>query len=306
MRGLSWRTISLRDFAHELLEAKQPMNLRQLHYEVFGAAKIDYDNATPDYKRLSRVTSASRRRHRQAELKGYGHVFVGWEIPHEWIVDELRLGERVSVWNDVANYVDTVRDSYRRDLWQDQPVHVEVWAEKASVLGSLRPVTREFGLTLRACRGFGSTGMEGQIGNLFAGIEKPINVFYLGDHDASGDVIDKDIHRRVEEASGKEFTMKRLAIFPEDIKRFNLPPQKIKSSDSRSAAFKKKYGEDSPTVELDALPVDELRSRVRRAIEELTDADRWNRQIKIQEAELKCIVDLAARMKLLPPVQTTT
>jgi hypothetical protein len=294
MRGLSRRTIELRDFARELLAGLHPMNLRQLHYTIFSAAKIDYQNTQPDYKRLSRVTTDSRRRHRRAQLMGYD---AGDEIPHDWIVDELREGEMVSVWDDAAGYIDAVKSSYRRDLWQDQPVYVEIWSEKASVLGSLRPVTQEFGVMLRPCRGYGSTGMEGQIGNLFEDIEKPIHIFYLGDHDPSGRDIERDIHLRIQEASGKTVRMTRLAIHPEDIKRFHLPPQKIKTTDSRAKGFKRQYGKNAATVELDALPVEELRLRVRNAIEALIDKKRWNRQIAIQEVEFKCISDLAEQVR---------
>ena len=214
-------------------------------------------------------------------------------------VDELREGEMVSVWYGVASYMETVKVSYRRDLWQDQPAHVEIWSEKASVLGSLRPVTQELSVMLRACRGFGSTGMEGQIGSLFEGIQKPIHVFYLGDHDPSGHDIERDIHTRCQEASGKNFAMSRLAIHPEDIQRFHLPPQQIKSTDSRSAAFQRRFGRQAPTVELDALPVEELRSRVRKAAQELIEVDRWNRQIGIQEVELKCISDFTEQVRTL-------
>jgi hypothetical protein len=126
-------------------------------------------------------------------------------------------------------------------------------------------------------------------------------VFFLGDHDPSGDDIERDIYHRAQKASGKDFIIQRLAIHPEDIQRFNLPPQKIKNTDSRSAGFKKKYGEEAPTVELDALPVDELRRRVREAVEGLIDYDLWNRQIQVEEVELASIADIAERMKSLPP-----
>ena len=101
-------------------------------------------------------------------------------IPHDWIVDELREAEMVSMWQDLRGYLDTVKRSYRRDNWQDQPHYTELWSEKATVLGSMRPITQELGVMLRACRGFGSTGMEGQVGNLFESIHKPITVFYIG------------------------------------------------------------------------------------------------------------------------------
>ncbi|MGC2764947.1 MAG: hypothetical protein WB607_05540 [Candidatus Acidiferrum sp.] len=62
---------------------------------------------------------------------------------------------------------------------------------------------------------------------------------------------------------GMYFRMERLAIHPEDIRTFRLPPLKVKSTDSRAAGFKKKYGKQC--VELDALPVAELRRRIQMA-----------------------------------------
>jgi len=156
---------------------------------------------------------------------------------------------------------------------------------------------------IRVCHGFGSTGMEGNVGETFADIArqgKQIMVFYVGDHDPSGHSIEEDIHRREQNASGIEFTMKRLAIHPEDIARFNLPPQKIKATDSRAAGFKERFGKHAPTVELDALPVAELKRRVDVAISGLIDVEQWNRQIQVQEVELKCIRDIADRFRNLP------
>jgi hypothetical protein len=299
MRGLSKRTIELIDFARELLEAFHPMNLRQLHYQIFSAEKINYQNIQADYKRLSRVTSAARRRYRQAELRGELPVENG--IPPDWIIDELREGEMPCVWDDAAGYMDATRRDYRRDLWQDQPVYCEVWSEKATVLASLRPITHELGVRLRPCRGYGSCGMENDIGYLFEDIEKPIHIFFLGDFDPSGDDIERDIHKRTQNASGRTFTVTRLAIHKEDIRRFRLPPKKIKDKDSRSAGFRKKHGNNASTVELDALPVEELRRRVREAIEGLIDWNRWNRQVRIQEVELGRISEVVEQFRTLPP-----
>jgi hypothetical protein len=288
-------------FARQLLERHHPMTLRQLHYAIFSASKIAYDNTPNDYKRLSRVTTKARRDYRSLELAGRSDLL---DLPHlirpDWIVDELREAEIVSMWDNVQGYLDTVKHAYRRNNWQDQPHHCELWSEKATVLGSMRPITQDFGVMLRACRGFGSTGMEGQVGDLFEGIHKPITVFYLGDHDPSGHDIQRDIHHRVQEASGKKFDMIRLAIHPEDIKAFNLPPQLIKATDSRAAGFKRRFGAKAPTVELDALPVEELRRRVSQAIEDLIDFDLWNRQIAVQQVELKSIADFADHVKNLP------
>jgi hypothetical protein len=56
MRGLSAKTLELIAFARRLLAELHPMTLRQLHYAIFSAAKIAYDNTPADYKRLSRAT----------------------------------------------------------------------------------------------------------------------------------------------------------------------------------------------------------------------------------------------------------
>ena len=300
MRGLSARTKELIAYAYSLLEADHPQTLRQLHYAIFSRRKIQYENNQADYKRLSRATTIARRAHRAVELgnpRGPQSKFV---IPSRWMVDETRAAEMVSVWQDWSDYVKAVKRSYRRDNWQDQPNYCEVWSEKGTIMGAIRPVADRLGITLRVCHGFSSTGMEGEVGRLFEGIEKQITVFYLGDHDPSGHVIEEDIHRRAQAASGLEFTMERLAIHQGDIRAFNLPPQRIKSTDTRATSFRRRFGADAPTVELDALPAAELRRRVHNAVSELIDFGPWNRQLAVQEVECKCIEEFADKMKHLP------
>jgi hypothetical protein len=310
MRGLAEKTVTLALYAYRLLEELHPMTLRQLHYAIFSKSEIDYQNDKASYRRLSEVTSMSRRLNRgiELELSSYQDCLRVLKlkhktIPHDWIVDETREGEMVNVFTDGAEYADVVKVGYRRDYWQTQPNHCEVWSEKGTVKGSIRPVADELGITVRVCHGFGSTGMEGQVGNIFEGIRKDITVFYVGDHDPSGHVIERDIHRRAEIASGKSFDMIRLAIHAEDIRLFNLPPQRIKESDSRSRGFKDRFGEHAETVELDALPVDELRRRITGNVSALIDFDLWNQQKATEEIEFACITSFAETLKSLPQLQ---
>lgn len=93
MRGLSEKTIELILFAKTLLEANWPMTLRQLHYGVFSASKIDYDNTEADYKRLSRATTKARRLYRAHELAGNPeHLMPDHAFSPTWMVDELARG----------------------------------------------------------------------------------------------------------------------------------------------------------------------------------------------------------------------
>jgi hypothetical protein len=284
---------------NQILDEDHPQTLRQLHYQIFSRGALDYQNDVPSYRRLSRVLTKARRVYRQWELYDGDGDPPADSVPADWIVDELRRPEKVSVWTNAAEYIDCVRVSYRRDSWQDQPYYVELWGEKATVLGSMRPIMRKYGITLRVCRGFGSAGMEDQVGRLFEGIGKPIIVFYIGDHDASGDLIGEDMHGRVEEASGVSFEMKRLAVHADDIKVFGLPPQRIKEKDVRAKRFREKFGKNAKTVELEALPVAELKRRVEEAIEALIDFTPWNRQVMVENVEMTCIADLAKTMKAI-------
>jgi len=300
MRGLSKSTTELIEYAYQLLAADHPQTLRQLHYAIFSRQEIAYSNNQADYKRLSRATTVARRAYRAWELAGETGVRPKCAIPPAWMVDETRQREMVSVWRDAEEYVEAVKASYRRDNWQDQPNYCEVWSEKATILGAIRPVTRKWGVAVRVCHGFGSTGMDAQVGTLFEELGKEITVFYLGDHDPSGHVIEQDIHRRVKNASGVNFRMVRLAIHASDIALFKLPPQAIKPSDSRAASFRRRFGSNAATVELDALPAAELRKRVDKSVRSLIDRERWNRQVAVQQVELNCIADFAERIRNLP------
>jgi hypothetical protein len=304
MRGLANETIKLIMFARSLLAELHPMTLRQLHYAIFSAAVLAYENTAKAYKRLSVVTSRARNDYRALELAGETKALESQLlIPPEWMVDEQRPPEMVSMWDNVNEFLDTVKGAYRRDYWQNQPGHTEVWSEKATVLGSLRPLKQKYGVTLRPCKGFGSTTIKQDIGRLFEGISKPITIYFVGDFDPSGDQIDADMKRKVEAASGREFEMLRLAIFQEDIKTYGLPPQKINDDDSRAKRFRKKYGKNAKTVELDALPVEVLRDRVEAAILSEIDQEQWNRTLMVEQVELKCIADFVERVKNLPQAE---
>ena len=299
-RGLSENTKELIRFANEVLSDTHPQTLRQLHYAIFSLNRIDYQNDSRSYRRLSEHLTGARRRFRQWELAGEMGDQPEYSIDWRWIVDEGRKPEKASFWEDAKEYIECVREGYRRDRWQDQPEYIELWGEKATVLQAMRPIIFEWGITLRVSRGFGSSSMENQVGELFAKIGKPITVLYIGDHDPSGHLIEEELHGRVEKASGVRFDMRRLAIHQKDIARFKLPPQKKKQSTHDVPGFIKQYGEQ--TVELEALPARELRRRVEYRIRAHIDFDRWGQQEIVEAAEVECIARFADTIANLPQV----
>jgi hypothetical protein len=257
------------------------MPLRQLYYRLVSAEILE--NTRSDYCRLSRVLTRAREED---------------DIPFDWIVDRSRPTYSPSVFDNLNDGLKALRDCYRREYWNDQPFHCEVWCEKDAVIGSIQPVTDDLGVTLRVGRGFNSATRVHEIAALFAATEKPIRVFYLGDHDPSCRCIEVELFTRALRYGTGEFEMKRLAIHAADITEFNLPPLRVKDTDSRAKMFRAEHGNEC--VELDALPPDELRRRVREAIESLLDHEAWDRAIAIEEVERESIETVVTRMRAYP------
>ena len=85
---------------------------------------------------------------------------------------------------------------YRRDLWLNQPVDVEVWLEKDALSGVIWPVTSEWDVPLMVTRGYPSrpTFLHGAAEEM-ASTTRTTHVYYIGTLHPSG----KDIPRMVEE-----------------------------------------------------------------------------------------------------------
>jgi hypothetical protein len=268
-------TTRLISAAQRILAVEQPMTLRQLFYRLVSTGEIQ--NTRADYQRLSSITSRARER---------------GEIPFEYIVDRSRPEYAPYVFDNTREYLAAISNGYRRNYWADQPVHVEIWTEKDALTGSISDVTNELGVTVRVGRGFVSASKAYEIAALFGGIKKLIHVFYLGDHDPSGRCIESEIRARVQRYGSGSFRMRRLAIHRGDIRKFRLPPLRIKDADPRAAAFFARHGANC--VEVDALPPSELRRRIKDAVVDLMDTDRWNRAVAVERVEQASIANAVA------------
>lgn len=292
------RITRLIELATGILDEEFPMTVRQLFYRLVSVGALE--NRRNDYVKVSRIMTIARNDGR-----------VEWDA----IVDRSRADYAPTVWEDAAEYVDTLKVGYRKDYWHTQPAHVEIWVEKDAVVGSIEELTNDLGVRLRPGKGFQSTTKVHEIAELFSRIKKPIFVYYLGDHDASGRKAEDELKDRVHSHllnllldrdsdhgsigrayAGTYFSMERLAIHPEDIRTYRLPPLKVKSTDPRAPGFRAKYG--NRCVELDALPVVELRRRIQTAVEQHIDSDSWARAINVEKAETQSIVEFAERMKV--------
>lgn len=276
-------TTALIDAAARILKAENPMTVRQLFYRLVSVELVP--NSRAAYQRVSGVMTKARNDGR---------------VDFDWIADRSRPEYAVNAFADPAEYGEAVKRSYRKDYWATQPGYCEIWCEKDAIIGSIQATASDLGVTVRVGRGFLSTTKAHEIASHFARITKPITAFYLGDHDPSGRNIETDFKTRISGYGSGPFTLKRLAIHAADIAKFHLPPLRVKLSDSRAGEFLSRYSDRC--VELDALPPNELRRRIREAVEALLDRNLWDRAIAVEKVEIASIVDTVARRPRLKPV----
>ena len=301
-RGEWGKTTRIINEAVEILTAEHPMTLRQCFYRLVSREIIK--NNKPDYQMLSRILTKARNDER---------------VDFAWIADRSRPTYAPCVFDNPAAYAETVKRIYRKDYWKTQSRYVEIWTEKDSVTGSIEDVTDELGVTIRVGRGYSSTTRAHEIAQHFRSMlnqGKYIRVFYLGDFDPDGEVIEQDIARRINGYIAKSyasesawasighsgehhfFQIERLAIDGDDIEEFNLPPLRVKDTSANSKAFRRKHG--NKCVELDALPVSELRDRIRQALTNLIDHELWDRAVAVEKVELQSILSSMELWKSLP------
>jgi hypothetical protein len=256
--GRHSKTVKLIELAAEILEVEHPMTVRQVYYQLVSRQVIE--NSGGSYQAMCNAI-------RDARLEGL--------IPWEYIEDRLRRPRRVSMWSDLQDFGETVRRSYRRDIWDTQPMLLEAWLEKDALSGIFEEELEPFGITLNVGRGYdGWSSIHGASERYGAGDGtgggKHVVILYFGDHDPSGDDMLRSLRDRLA-SLGSHPDIERVAILHEDIERYDLPPNFANSSDTRARGFIAAYGNQA--VELDALPVDVLRQRLIEAITSRMDMD---------------------------------
>ncbi len=247
------KTLALIEEARSVLSEYNPMTLRQVYYQLVSRQVLE--NSRSSYQRLSRALVEAR----QQGL-----------IPWEWIEDRVRRPREVGMWPDVADFLETIRHSYRKDVWESQPRYVEVWLEKDALSGIFEDITRAFGVTLVVGRGYNSWSAYYGAACRFADREKPITILYFGDFDPSGE----DMVRAMRDSLRFFETcpeIEKVALTRQDVADYNLPPDFTKKTDSRARAFIEKHGDLA--VELDALSLPVLREKVGKAIAQNLDLD---------------------------------
>jgi hypothetical protein len=237
----------IREAIHSTLARYQPMTVRQVFYQLVSQGVIEKKES--EYK------------HTVARL--LGEMRLDGKIPFGWIADNTRWMRKPRSYSDVEQALRRTAETYRRSVWDNQNRYVEIWLEKDALAGVLYEVTQEWDVPLMVTRGYASLSYLHDAAEAIAAIDKPAYLYYFGDYDPSGLDITRSVEARLREfAPEASITFRRIAVTVEQIEQWHLQTRPTKKKDSRSKNF------IGGSVELDAIPPDELRRLVRHSIEQ--------------------------------------
>lgn len=222
------------------------LTLRQLHYQlVSNNWIINHDSA---YKKLGNILDDCR----------YSGL-IDWDA----IEDRGRVPYIPYAVNNVDHALQDTVDQYRLDRQRGQKNHVELWTEKDALSGILRRTTEKYHIQLVVNKGYTSSSA------VYTAYQRIIDncvdsgrttILYFGDHDPSGLDMVRDIRDRltlmVEKGrygfdADSVFEVIPIGLTMQQIKKYKLPPNPTKLTDSRSDNYISLYGKTC--WEVDAL-----------------------------------------------------
>lgn len=268
----------------EVLAADHPQSVRHVFYRLTDPRlPVPIEKSEKGYCQLQ---------HRCTVMRREG------KLPYSWFADSSRRGYFTYTYRDAADFVLAMQSYYRADLWRDAEARCEVWCESRSIAGVLLGTCKELAVDLYPCGGFPSLSFvhDAAILTNRLGDPRPLHVFYIGDYDPAGVLIDSNLERelRLHLDDDIDLHFRRLAINPDQIERYDLPTKPRKKTDKRALHIRE-------TVEAEAMPAHLLRQIVREAVEALLPAGALYAAQAAEQSERAHLEQMARMLSRIGP-----
>lgn len=250
------------------------VTLRQLFYRLVSRELIP--NKQTAYNSLSSRTAKARRE--------------GW---FPTLVDRGREIHLYQTFAGVPEALDWLSRIYRINRTQGQDYQIWIAVEKNGLLNLLINWFGNFGVPVIALGGYSSQTFCDEISEAVYDDGRPAIFIYGGDFDPSGEDILRDFLSRTECWSATH----KVALLPEHIEEYDLPPLPGKASDSQAQGFIDRHGE-LVQVELDALPPDALQSLYMNQFYEYWDDDAYETAIAKERRERQTLRNFIADVEV--------
>lgn len=236
----------------EVLRQDHPQSVRHVFYRMTDP-------------RLSEPVEKSERGYRHVQDRCVKLRRAGL-LPYGWITDATRRGYFTPTYRTAGDFLRSVAGQYRADLWQQSGWYPEVWVESRSIAGVIQDDCEELAVSLYPAGGFSSITLAYEAAQWINAENdgKPVRIFYIGDYDPAGVLIDVALERELRKHLKPtiELSFIRLGITAAQIITLDLPCKPRKAGDRRSVHIES-------TVEAEAMPARDLRDLLRRNVEAL-------------------------------------
>lgn len=234
------------------------LTLRQLYYQF--VAHHGLENTEKSYKTLGKLLS-------EARLAG----LVDWNA----IEDRGRVPTVWAQWPNIQAMVEEKVDAFRMPRWEGQDCYAELWVEKQALAGVLEPVAMDHHVTLMVNKGYSSQSAMYEAARRFLhyGRRKAggTHLFYLGDHDPSGEDMVRDVEERLQMFGVRNLRVTKIALTMAQVEEYAPPPNPAKTTDSRYEKYAAEHGEES--WEVDALDPETLVRLITEAFDGILDRE---------------------------------
>jgi hypothetical protein len=245
--------VAVRQAIIAALKEQHPQTVRQVFYQLVVRGVVDKTEV--EYGRtVGRLLAEMR-------LDGT----VKWSD----IVDESRRTRGTRTFDNISAALEDNAKYYRRSALREADVYIEIWSEKEALSGIIWDAASEYDVPVVVSKGVPSLT---QIYQSFLNIRRARKagklsyIYQFGDHDPTGCLIPKTIEARLREFCDRYHcpppTVQRIALTEAQVEQFNLPTRPTKREGNHHA---RRF--EGSSVELDALPANELRRLVTECIE---------------------------------------
>ena len=229
----------------DVLQEDNPQSVRHVFYRMTDPRLPEpVDKTESGYRQVQQ---------RLALMRRSGH------IPYGWITDATRNGSHVNTFSSPGEFLERLAYLYRGNPWADCEHYCEVWTESRSLAGVVQGLCTELAVSLYPAGGFASMTLLYDAARHIeqqASDKESAVVFYVGDYDPAGVLIDQNIEQELREHLPDEFPMefKRIAVNEDQVAEYDRPTRRLDITE---------------TVEAEAMPAATLRDLLRSSIEGL-------------------------------------
>jgi len=255
-----------------------PVTVRQLFYAATVRNLIDKTEG--GYNKVQAQVLALRRDGR---------------LPYSCIADATRYMRKPNTHYSIYTALEDTARLYRKALWADSDIEVEIWIEKSALAGVIYPVTAEYDVPLMPTGGYTSeTFAQGAVAAM-EGSDKTLVIYSLYDFDRSGRDAQNSLEEKVMRFGrqlGVDVQFYPLGLTADQVRDMGLPTRPHKRATTADKAWPYPFA-----AELDAIPPDVLRDLVKRAIERHLPADQLDALKRVERAERETLMQFVSYAK---------